>query len=337
LSIEVLKPGLMTTVQDLGRTGFQKYGVLVSGAMDADSLRIANLLAGNSQNEAALEVTLMGPGPSLRFQKPALIAVTGADFSLMVNDEEVPLWRPVFIKEGSVLTFGMCKRGSRAYMAVAGGIDVPPVMESKSTYVRAGLGGFQGRALQKGDVLSLGSPTPLSEALHRKLADEGKERGFAAPKWAVDRKYFLPLKKNPVIRVIKGDQFACFTSSSQERFFAGPFRVTAKSDRMGYRLQGEALELTQPLEMISEAVSFGTIQVPPDGNPIVLLADRQTAGGYPRIAHIASADFSQVTQMMPGEQVQFQLVSLQEAERVYIERETKISELSARLKLEYML
>ena len=209
-------------------------------------------------------------------------------------------------------------------------------MESKSTYVRAGLGGFQGRALQKGDVLSLGSPTPLSEALHRKLADEGKERGFAAPKWAVDRKYFLPLKE-PGHSCHQRRSVCLLYLIITRTLFAGPFRVTAKSDRMGYRLQGEALELTQPLEMISEAVSFGTIQVPPDGNPIVLLADRQTAGGYPRIAHIASADFSQVTQIMPGEQVQFQLVSLQEAERVYIERETKISELSARLKLEYML
>ncbi|WP_077735696.1 biotin-dependent carboxyltransferase family protein [Bacillus sonorensis] len=337
MSIEVLKPGLMTTVQDLGRTGYQKYGVLVSGAMDADSLRLANMLAGNSENEAALEVTLMGPGPSLRFQKRALIAVTGADFSLTVNDEEVPLWRPVLVEEGSVLTFGMCKRGSRAYMAVAGGIAVPSVMDSKSTYVRAGIGGYKGRPLQKSDLLAAGELTPLSERMMEKLKDQLNQRGFAAPKWAVDQKYFLPLKKNPVIRVIKGEQLTAFTEASQGRFFQEAFRVTAKSDRMGYRLQGEVLELKKPLEMISEAVSFGTIQVPPDGNPIVLLADRQTAGGYPRIAHIISTDLSTVAQMMPGEQVKFELVSLYDAERMYIERETKISELSARLKLEYML
>ncbi|MED1738861.1 biotin-dependent carboxyltransferase family protein [Bacillus swezeyi] len=337
MSIEVLKPGLMTTVQDLGRTGFQKYGILVSGAMDADSLRLANMLAGNKQNEAALEVTLMGPGPSLRFQKTALIAVAGADFSLTVNDEEAPLWRPVLVEEGSIITFGMCRRGSRAYMAVAGGIDVPPVMNSKSTYVRAGIGGCKGRQLQKGDSLTAGELTALSENIIEKLRAQMNPHGFATPNWAVDRQYFLPLKKNPAIRVIKGEQFSRFTQSSQETFFGEPFRVTAKSDRMGYRLQGEALQLESPLEMISEAVSFGTIQVPPDGNPIVLLADRQTAGGYPRIAHIISADLSAVTQMMPGEQVQFQLIGLHEAERLYIERETKISELAARLKLEYML
>ncbi len=209
-------------------------------------------------------------------------------------------------------------------------------MESKSTYVRAGLGGFQEGRFKGRRVIArqpdavVGSDVQKACRPWRWLRLWGSEVGCRP-------QIFSPVKKNPVIRVIKGDQFACFTSSSQERFFADTFRVTAKSDRMGYRLQGEALELTQPLEMISEAVSFGTIQVPPDGNPIVLLADRQTAGGYPRIAHIVSADFSQVTQMMPGEQVQFQLVSLQEAERIYIERETKISELSARLKLEYML
>ncbi|KKB74318.1 MULTISPECIES: biotin-dependent carboxyltransferase family protein [Bacillus] len=337
MSIEVLKPGLMTTVQDLGRTGFQKYGVIVGGAMDADSLRIANLLAGNGGNEAALEVTLMGPGPSLRFAETTLIAVAGADFSLMVNDEEVPLWRPVLVEEGSVLNFGMTKRGSRAYMAVAGGIDVPSVMDSKSTYVRAGIGGFEGRALQKGDCLTAGETTPLAEKIREQLASNRQTRGFAAPNWSVDHRYFLPLKKNPVIRVIKGEQFDQFTDASQERLMSGTFRVTAKSDRMGYRLEGDPLELRSPLEMISEAVSFGTVQVPPDGNPIVLLADRQTAGGYPRIAHVISADRSAVTQLMPGEQLQFQPVALEEAERLFIERETKIVELAARIKLEYMV
>ncbi|MEC1591760.1 5-oxoprolinase subunit C family protein [Bacillus sonorensis] len=337
MSIEVLKPGLLTTVQDLGRTGFQKYGVIVGGAMDTDSLRLANLLVGNSGDEAALEVTLMGPGPSLRFAETALIAVTGADFSLMIDDEEVPLWRPILIKEGSVLNFGMCKRGSRAYMAIAGGIDVPSVMNSKSTYVRAGIGGHQGRPLEKGNRLTFGESTPLSENMKDRLKTKMTACGFAAPNWAVNRHYFLPLKKNPVIRVIKGGQYHHFTEASQERLFADAFRVTAKSDRMGYRLQGEPLELKSPLEMISEAVTFGTVQVPPDGNPIILLADRQTAGGYPRIAHIISADRSAVTQMMPGEQVQFQPVSVYEAERLFIERETKIVELAARIKLESMV
>ena len=197
MSIEVLKPGLMTTVQDLGRAGFQKYGVLVSGAMDADSLRIANLLAGNSQNEAALEVTLMGPGPSLRFQKPALIAVTGADFSLMVNDEEVPLWRPVFIKEGSVLTFGMCKRGSRAYMAVAGGIDVPPVMESKSTYVRAGLGGFQGEGASKGRRVIARQPDAVVGSAAQKARRRGQRTGLCGSEVGCRPQIFSPAKKEP--------------------------------------------------------------------------------------------------------------------------------------------
>ncbi|NPC91562.1 biotin-dependent carboxyltransferase family protein [Bacillus sp. WMMC1349] len=337
MSLEVLKPGLMTTVQDLGRTGFQKYGVLVSGAMDCDSLRIANLLAGNKLDEAALEVTLLGPDLSLRFSNTTLIAVTGADFSLSIDHQEVPLWRPILVQKGSVLNFGMCKRGSRAYLAVAGGFDVPSVMNSKSTYVRAGIGGYQGRPLQKRDLLTTGEISSLSEKMLWELKEQMDERGFAAPNWAVNRHYFLPLKKNPVIRVMKGEQFDHFTPASQEQLLAEAFRVSAKSDRMGYRLEGHPLEMGMPLEMISESVSFGTIQVPPDGNPIVLLADRQTAGGYPRIAHVISADLSTVAQMMPGEQMRFQLVQLEQAERLFIDRETKICELAARLRFEYVV
>ncbi|MHA6487739.1 5-oxoprolinase subunit C family protein [Bacillus cabrialesii] len=334
--MKVLKPGLLTTVQDIGRTGYQKYGVLASGAMDTVSLRIANLLIGNSENEAGLEITLMGPGPSFYFTKKTLIAVTGANFTLRINGEEAPLWKPVLVKENSTVSFGPCKLGSRAYLAAAGGFDVPDVMESKSTYVRAGIGGLHGRALQKEDELSIGEISSLSQTILSQLNLQLGKREFAAPKWSVSRGRFLPLKKNPIIRVLEGKQFGFFTEESKTRFYAETFRVTPQSDRMGYRLKGEPLELKAPLEMVSEAVSFGTVQVPPDGNPIILLADRQTTGGYPRIAHIISADLPIVSQIMPGEHVQFEPVSLQEAEALAIEREQHIKELKTRMKMEWL-
>ncbi|MFJ9290522.1 5-oxoprolinase subunit C family protein [Bacillus halotolerans] len=334
--MKVLKPGLLTTVQDIGRTGYQKYGVLASGAMDTVSLRIANLLIGNSEKEAGLEITLMGPGPSLFVSEPMLIAVTGADFTLRVNDEEAPLWKPVLVKGNSTVTFGPCKLGSRAYLATAGGFNVPAVMESKSTYVRAGIGGFHGRALQKEDELPIGEMSSLSKTIVSHLSQHLGQRGFAAPNWSVSRYRFLPLKKNPVIRVLEGKQFSFFTEESKTRFYEETFRVTPQSDRMGYRLKGEPLELKAPLEMVSEAVTFGTVQVPPDGNPIILLADRQTTGGYPRIAHIISADLPIASQIMPGEHVQFEPVSLQEAEAIFIEREAHLKELKTRMKMEWL-
>ncbi len=337
MSMKVVKPGLLTTVQDTGRTGYQKYGVLGSGAMDTISLRIANLLAGNQEKEAGLEVTLMGPGPSFEFSEPAVIAVTGADFAFHINGEPAPLWKPVLIKENSVVSFGPCKLGSRAYLAVAGGFDVPAVMESKSTYVRAGIGGFCGRALQKDDELPLGRMTPCSESIAYRLSDSFGQHGFSAPDWSVSSRGFLPLKKNPVIRVLEGAQFHAFTEEAKLRFYQESYTVTPQSDRMGYRLKGAPLELREPLEMVSEAVTFGTVQVPPDGNPIILLADRQTTGGYPRMAHIISADLPLVAQTMPGEHITFRAVSLEEAEMLLLEKEQQLKELKARLKMEWLI
>lgn len=179
--------------------------------------------------------------------------------------------KPVLVKENSTVSFGPCKLGSRAYLATAGGFDVPAVMESKSTYVRAGIGGLHGRALQKEDELSIGETSSLSKAIISQLSPQLGKQGFAAPKWSVSRGRFLPLKKNPVIRVLEGKQFGFFTEESKTRFYEETFRVTPQSDRMGYRLKGEPLELKAPLEMVSEAVSFGTVQVPPDGNRLSCL------------------------------------------------------------------
>jgi antagonist of KipI len=319
MSIKVLRPGLLTSLQDLGRYGYQKHGVIVSGGMDTYSLRAANILVGNVEREGVLEITLLGP--SLMLEKDTLLAITGGDLSPSINGEPVPMWRPVYLKQDSILQFGACKSGCRAYLAVAGGYGIPAVMGSKSTYLRAGIGGFQGRALKEGDVLPLNSSQVQSARFMRQLVKKSVSDSFVSTSWFIGREHISRDARNIAVRVTRGNQFEQFTPESKEQFWNCPFKVTPQSDRMGYRLSGPALKLAEPLEMISEAVALGTIQVPPDGNPIILLADRQTAGGYPKIAQVAMADIPIVAQNKPGSEIWFQEISLAEAERLYVERE----------------
>jgi antagonist of KipI len=325
MSIKVLTPGLLTSLQDLGRNGYQKYGVIVSGGMDGYSLRLANMLVGNEEGEAVLEMTLMGS--SLLIEEDHLLAITGGDLSPTINGQPVPMGRPVLVKQGSILRFGACKSGCRAYAAVRGGYDIPEVMGSKSTYIRAGIGGYQGRALLAGDVISVRLPEtpdlPLLASLYKKL--EG--HSFVSTSWYAGRSYIHQRSQEYLIRVMPSKQFEFFTSDSREQFFQQAFTITTQSDRMGYRLAGPLLQLTEPLEMVSEAVALGTIQVPPDGNPIVLLADRQTVGGYPKMAQVARVDIAALAQIKPGGKIRFQEISLAEAERLYVTREEEMEQL----------
>ncbi|MEH3001599.1 biotin-dependent carboxyltransferase family protein [Bacillus pumilus] len=334
MSIHVIKPGMFTTIQDKGRKGYQKYGVLTSGGMDPLSLRIANILTGNEENEAVLEITLMGPGPVLTCQKDELIGLTGADVEIDIDGEPAPLWKPLFVRSGSTITFGPCKRGCRAYLAVAGGFDVEPVMQSKSTYVRAGIGGLNGRPLEKGDVLSSGKPSIVADRLSDRLKSEVKQAAYSAPDWTVSHTHFLPLRKSPVIRVLPGRHLSFFQEISQHTFFEQPYQVTPQSDRMGCRLKGEPVHLKEKLELISEAVAFGSIQIPPDGQPIILLADRQTTGGYPRIGEVATVDLPLIAQAMPGANLYFKRIHHQDAEQALFKQEAELKELAARIKLE---
>lgn len=326
MTITTLRSGLLTTIQDLGRYGYQKYGVIVSGAMDSYSLRIANLLVGNSEGESALEITLMGP--TLLFEKDMLIAITGGDLSPTIEGASVPLWRPVFVKKGSKLQFGLQKSGCRAYLAVAGGFAVNEIMKSKSTYLRAEIGGYQGRAIQEGDILEVNSMSEGAFSQIEKLKNKQNKRPFQPANWSVRWNEFLPLIKNPNIRVLPGTQYEKFTSHSKEQFFTQSFRVSPQSDRMGYRLSGPAIELEEKLEMLSEAVAHGTIQIPPDGNPIILLADRQTTGGYPKIGQVATVDLPVVAQVMPGQSISFTEITLEDAERLYLEKEKNLKQLA---------
>lgn len=325
MSIKVLRPGLLTSIQDLGRYGYQKHGVIVSGAMDSFSLRIANLLVGNQEGEAALELTLMGP--SLRIEKDILMAITGGDLSPTVDGVLIPMWRPVYLKGGSTLQFGACKSGCRAYFSISGGYNIPEVMGSQSTYLRAGIGGFLGRALKKGDVLETKAPQERSLRYMQQLAKEDSRASFVSTAWYIGRGHIPQDFGHVKIRITRGRQFDQFTADSIEHLLQSPFQVTPQSDRMGYRLSGASLKLENPSEMISEAVALGTIQVPPDGNPIILLADRQTAGGYPKIAQMATVDVGIVAQSRPGADIWFQEIPLAEAERLYLERENAVKKL----------
>jgi antagonist of KipI len=331
MGIKVLRAGLQTTVQDLGRYGFQQHGVIVSGAMDTFALRMANLLVGNEEGEAALEITLMGP--RLEFEQDALIAICGADLSAKIDGVPARQWCPVYIKKGSILSFGGCVFGCRAYLAVAGGFAVKEVLNSRSTYLRAEIGGYFGRALQEGDELTIGLPAEWSGRKIQKLAEQ--DAGMSPLGWGISVDVFPNYDTNPMIRVVRGAQFNCFEQESRDEFLSSPFKVLPQSDRMGYRLKGPKLELSEPLEMISEAVASGTVQVPPEGQPIVLLADRQTAGGYPKIAQIISVDLPVIAQTKPGESLRFQIVSLEEAEALYVAREMQIEQVRRAIALRY--
>lgn len=322
MSITVLNPGLLTSIQDLGRVGFQKYGVIVSGAMDSYSLRLANILVGNREGEAALEITLVGP--ALMIHKGSAFVITGADISPTIDGKCVPMWRPVYLNKDSILKFGTCKSGCRVYLAFAGGFKISEIMGSKSTYIRAGIGGYKGRALEKDDILELENPKKKSIDIINKLSKQLSMNKFISSNW------FIRGMENEncevtTIRVIRERQFENFTEESVNDFFHSYFNISIKCDRMGYCLSGTKLKLKEPLEMISEAVYFGTIQVPPDGNPIILLADRQTTGGYPKIAQIVSVDIHKIVQLKPNEKIMFKEISLEDAERLYFEREKYIN------------
>ncbi|MEJ8305912.1 5-oxoprolinase subunit PxpB [Saccharibacillus sacchari] len=364
LSVTVLKPGLLTTLQDLGRPGYQQYGVTAGGAMDAYALRAANLMAGNAEGEAALEITLAGP--ALRFERETLIALTGADLAPSVGGVPLPMWRPVRIRAGAVLEFGPPRAGCRAYLALSGGFAAPAALGSRGTDLRAGLGGLEGRALRAGDVLHARTSASTARTAERAF---GPLRGiapgadFAAAAWHAAHGYVAgrpdwgdlhrsgstqpegpptasrssvaasAAADSVAVRFTRGSHFALFDAPSREALLTAAFRVTPQSDRMGCRLSGPALRLEQPQELISEAVAPGTVQVPADGNPIVLTADRQTTGGYPRIAQIISADLRQIAQLRPGQALSFAEVSLREAERRYIEQERELARLRIALRL----
>jgi antagonist of KipI len=309
----VIKPGLLTTVQDLGRLGFQRFGVPVSGAMDKYAFACANVLVGNAANDACLEATILGP--ELEVLNHAQVAVAGAEISVFVNSKVVPRWETLNVEKGDIVAFtGSSGSGCRAYFAARGGIDVPEVLGSRSTYMRGGFGGYEGRGLRVGDVLRVFAPPQFLK------------EGLALPAELV------PEYENEfVVDVVLGPQEDMFTSEGLETFLSQAYALTTESDRMGYRLDGAVVEHKDAAEIVTDALTPGAVQVPGSGKPILLMADAQTTGGYPKIATVITPDISRLGQAKPNDKIRFRRVSLTEARERCLEFCGSLSQLEKRI------
>ncbi|MBQ0084283.1 MAG: biotin-dependent carboxyltransferase family protein [Clostridiales bacterium] len=277
--------GLLTTVQDAGRRGYQRYGLGVSGAVDVHSYVYANILVGNIYNEAVLEATLVGP--EIEFTSDSVIAVTGGDLSPAINGKKCEMYRALAVNKGDVLSFGEVKSGCRAYISFAGGLAITPIMGSRSTYIKAHLGGYEGRKLQKGDEIAFRKP-------------------YARPK-NIEKRFMEPQKFGGeyTVRVLMGPQEESFTDAGIETFLNNPYSVTNNFDRMGYRLTGPKITHVTDGNIITDGITFGAIQVPDTGEPIIMLSDRQTTGGYAKIASVINVDMPFVAQCKAGDKIHF--------------------------------
>ena len=307
-ALEVMSPGIMTTVQDLGRYGFGRYGVAPSGALDGFALRAANMLVGNSEDQACLETMLMGP--VIRVLMDVIIAVTGGDLQPKQNRQPIEMWRSHVFKKDDVLSFGNAVTGFRAYIAVSGGIDVPRVLGSRSTNLPSGFGGYQGRNLNKGDILLTGENT------HRSIHDI---LPVFKPDWIPEYSGHYKL------RVISGPQDDHFPQSSLQEFLNAAYAMSQDSDRTGIRLEGPEIACRPEIEasIISEGLISGSIQIPGDGKPIIILGET-VSGGYRKIATVITADLPLLGQIKPGDGIEFEGVSLDEAHRALQDMEDRI-------------
>lgn len=317
MGIRIVKAGMLTTIQDLGRYRLQRYGMPVSGAMDSYALRLGNSILGNADNEAAIECTLLGP--TIYFEKEQLISLTGGDLSPRIGRQSVPMWKPVCVAAGSLLSFGRANLGCRTYICFQGGLEVPELLGSRSTYGKGRMGGWQGRQLQEGDKIAY------------RRCYQGEETAFH---WSMDPSLY-PNLRTEIIRVIEGPQFACFEGTAQTQFFSDIFTISNNSDRMGYRLLSAPLYLRQPKELLSTAVTFGSIQVPPDGNPIILMAEHPTTGGYPVIAQVATIDLPLLAQKGPNDPIRFERISLDQAQVLLKKQHTQLNRLKRAIAFKY--
>jgi antagonist of KipI len=306
-AFEVLDPGILTTIQDLGRCGFSQFGVPPSGALDTFSFRVANVLVGNQKGEACLETTIMGL--KLKALREVVIAMTGGDLSPTLNGESLEMWRTHLLVEGDVIRFSKVRKGCRTYLAMDGGFVVPKIMGSRSTYLSGKFGGLEGRALRKGDILySPHLQSPLSKL------------GLRFPS-----EWIPPLEKEVLLRVIPGPQDYHFTERGFQTFCSSSYQVTPQCDRMGVRLEGPKIERRSDVEesIISEAFLSGAIQVPGDGKPIIILTELVT-GGYTKIATVISGDLNKVAQLKPGDRVRFTPISIEEAHQLIRQQEERL-------------
>lgn len=300
MTITILETGPFATIQDRGRYGYQKYGMPVSGPMDAFAFEAANILVDNEDNTASVEFT--NPGLTFFAHQPILIAVTGNGIKLFIEDQEFPTWMSLFIRKNQTVRIEKSGPGMWGYLALSGGIHVDPILNSRATYLRGQLGGLEGRALQANDVLFVGSPdVDLTTAAGRIFTAEKR------PSYS----------DSPTIRVIMGPQHEAFTPVGIQTFLSQDYTVQLESDRMGYRLGGPLIEHAGPPDIISDGIVTGAIQVPANGQPIVMMADHQTTGGYPKIATVIKADLPLMAQAQPNQTVRFCAVTPKSASVIY--------------------
>jgi antagonist of KipI len=327
MRVDVVRAGFLTTVQDLGRTGWREFGVSLGGALDNHALRVANLLVGNDESAAGLEITL--GGLRLTFADERIVAWCGGEFNAVFGSTPLPCGHAALLRAGEQLTIDRPKIGCRAWLAISGGFDVPLVLGSRSTDLRAGFSGFDGHALRDGDEIALGGNSGHAQTLIDKLG--GKK---IAP-WKPAHDWSSPAKHEPVLHVVRGSNSDRFDDVTIQRFTSEKFIVSPDSDRMGVRLEGSDLKQNDNHSLISEAVAPGTIQVPPSGKPILLLGDCQTIGGYPKIAHVITVDLPIAAQLRPADQVRFRQVSLADAHQLLAARERNLEQFRCGLQLHF--
>ena len=310
MNAAVTRAGFLTSVQDLGRTGFREFGVSASGALDTFASRVANLLVGNDEGAAGLEVTL--GGLQLRFDDERIVAWCGGEFDVHLGSTALPAGHVAFVPAGEELKFGRPQVGCRAWLAISGGIDVPIMLGSRSTDLRAQFGGFEGRALRDGNVLPLGEWPGSSPPATRIFS------------WTAPHDWASPAKRDPILRFVPGCDWNRFNALTLQCLTNDTFTASPDSDRMGARFDGPELKREDHVDLTSEAVAAGTIQIPPNGKPILLLGDCQTVGGYPKIAHVITVDLGIAAQLRAGDHVRFSEVSIADAHRLLLEREREL-------------
>lgn len=298
MGFTVMQAGPMTTVQDKGRFGYMEYGIGQSGVMDADAYDQANALAGNSENAAVLEMTLLGP--ELMFDDSALIAYTGADMQASIDGIAMKRGKAYWVSEGQKVRFGMARTGVRAYLAVAGGIDVPLIMGSRSTNIKCRLGGFCGRKLEKGDRVKIFAREDSDRRIHKLLTGEIMQKDY---------------KNENVVRVVAGPQEDYFTEKGMQTFTEAAYVISPDSDRMGIRMDGPVIEGRDKMDIVSDGIVFGSVQITSAGQPIVMMADHQTTGGYAKIATVIKEDLPLLAQARPGDRVRFQRVEITDIQK----------------------
>lgn len=306
-SLRVHNPGLLTTIQDAGRMGYGQYGIPAGGAMDTLSLQLANILVDNDRYEAAMEITFMGP--EIEFESNLIISITGGDISPRINNREIGMYSTIYVNKGDILSFGDLKNGCRSYLAVSGGFKVESPMESKSTYLRGKIGGYEGRKLKMGDIIPVDIDKGQKYLGVRKIPED-----------------LLPIFSNKyTARVIIGPEDKRFTEEGMNTFLSSQYTLSNQCDRMGYRLSGAKVEHREGADIISGGITFGAIQVPGHGEPIIMMADRQTTGGYTKIANVISVDLPYLAQLKAGDRLKFEKISIDEAQELIKERERKLT------------